>query len=517
MNKIISKIVCVLLVSVMLLSTLPAFAFAGNENLNSETGETQTTAPTFNIKKVSETTQSIVVTLELVNGSFLCLDATVTANSRLTCTDITFSESYKTFIDKIESEKYLSSKSSNPATGIIAVANTKSCADPMDIATYTFSKSTAKGVISSEISLAIDSCYISTSSGDVEVTPTVTSNIPNTHTHVAGGDWVITKAATCTEEGTEVRYCSECGEIAETRSIAKIAHDTYEVKQEPTCTVDGFIKTYCKVCGQLINTEILKATGHVNTHEETVPPTCTVDGYTDVICDKCGEIISHTVIPATGHKTHTNEKAATCTEDGYIDVVCEVCGETISHTVLKATGHKYITEHKDATCTEDGYIIIKCAVCGDIKSSVVISKINHVWSDWTVVKPATYRSTGVERRTCKLCGEIEEREIPMIIVPPTGITISMSKLSMTYKQTSRLYANVLPEEAAYSADITWSSSNPKVCSVDEDGNIKATGKGTAVITASTADGKYTASCSVTVDYSTIQWIIIVLLFGWLWY
>ena len=38
----------------------------------------------------------------------------------------------------------------------------------------------------------------------------------------------------------------------------------------------------------------------------------------------------------------------------------------------------------------------------------------HVWGEWTVTKAATCTETGVETRTCSVCGETETREIAMI-------------------------------------------------------------------------------------------------------
>ena len=88
---------------------------------------------------------------------------------------------------------------------------------------------------------------------------------------------------------------------------------------------------------------------------------------------------------------------------------------------------------------------------------------------------------------------------------------------MNFKQTVRLFVTILPEEAAYSTDIIWESSDESVATVNEEGEVYATGLGNATITAKTPDGKISATCEVTVKYSTIQWIIVYLLFGWIWY
>lgn len=47
-------------------------------------------------------------------------------------------------------------------------------------------------------------------------------------------------------------------------------------------------------------------------------------------------------------------------------------------------------------------------------------------------------------------------------------------------------------------NITWSSSNNSIATVDNSGKVKAISKGTATITAKTADGKYSCACEVTV-------------------
>ena len=51
-------------------------------------------------------------------------------------------------------------------------------------------------------------------------------------------------------------------------------------------------------------------------------------------------------------------------------------------------------------------------------------------------------------------------------------------------------------------NITWSSSNNSVATVDNSGKVKAISKGTATITAKTADGKYSCACEVTVKVIT---------------
>ena len=98
----------------------------------------------------------------------------------------------------------------------------------------------------------------------------------------------------------------------------------------------------------------------------------------------------------------------------------------------------------------------------------------------------------------------------------TGITLSSTALSLQYKGTSKLTVMVSPANAT-NKKVTWRSDNEKVATVDANGNVTAKGTGTATITATSEDGGHKASCSVTVAYVWWQWLIKILLFGWIWY
>jgi len=62
------------------------------------------------------------------------------------------------------------------------------------------------------------------------------------------GNWKITKAATCTAEGTQTRTCSVCGKV-ETATIAKVAHKYVDTVVKPTYTAKGYTLHKCPVCG----------------------------------------------------------------------------------------------------------------------------------------------------------------------------------------------------------------------------------------------------------------------------
>ncbi len=89
-------------------------------------------------------------------------------------------------------------------------------------------------------------------------------------------------------------------------------------------------------------------------------------------------------------------------------------------------------------------------------------------------------------------------------VPVTDVTLNRKALSMTETgQTRTLMATVLPENAD-NQNVTWSSNNPAVATV-ENGVVTAVGEGMATITVTTEDGSFTSECTVTVaiDYGTV--------------
>ncbi|MBQ8015635.1 MAG: leucine-rich repeat protein, partial [Clostridia bacterium] len=89
-----------------------------------------------------------------------------------------------------------------------------------------------------------------------------------------------------------------------------------------------------------------------------------------------------------------------------------------------------------------------------------------------------------------------------------GIAISETEITITNKSSFQLTAAVTPDSAA-DKNIKWSSGSPDIASVDENGLVTALSAGTAIITATSADGGYTASCSVTVEprYFNVIWSV----------
>lgn len=81
----------------------------------------------------------------------------------------------------------------------------------------------------------------------------------------------------------------------------------------------------------------------------------------------------------------------------------------------------------------------------------------------------------------------------------TGIALDKTTLTLTVGETATLSATVKPDDATDNS-VTWTSSEPTIATVDQNGKVTAKAKGSATITAKA--GEKTATCAVTVNEAT---------------
>ncbi|WP_055665735.1 Ig-like domain-containing protein [Desnuesiella massiliensis] len=83
-------------------------------------------------------------------------------------------------------------------------------------------------------------------------------------------------------------------------------------------------------------------------------------------------------------------------------------------------------------------------------------------------------------------------------IPTSEISLNKTSLDMITGQTDTLLATVLPENAT-NKKVIWTSSDPSVALVDENGNVTAIKEGQAVVTAKVEGTNLAATCNVTVN------------------
>lgn len=90
----------------------------------------------------------------------------------------------------------------------------------------------------------------------------------------------------------------------------------------------------------------------------------------------------------------------------------------------------------------------------------------------------------------------------------TSIKITHKTFNLKVEESAKVEVVCFPLTAT--AEYSFSSSNDEVCTVDSEGNLLAVSSGTAIITASTTDGKFSDTCTVNVTGEHLAGVSLVL-------
>ena len=106
-------------------------------------------------------------------------------------------------------------------------------------------------------------------------------------------------------------------------------------------------------------------------------------------------------------------------------------------------------------------------------------------------------------------------------IPKNVKSVSIDDISLNYKKSTTLKPTIKADDGA-KYKVEYSTSNAKVATVDKNGKVTATkrGSGTATITCTVTDefgNTVTDTCKVNVKLSFGQILITYILFGWIWY
>ena len=110
--------------------------------------------------------------------------------------------------------------------------------------------------------------------------------------------------------------------------------------------------------------------------------------------------------------------------------------------------------------------------------------------------------TGVGFGDCIITCRSNNRDIETycnyhVNAPVSNVTLNTNYLKKYINENDTLVATVYPSYAI-NKSVIWSSSNPDVVSVDQNGNIHAIQLGTSTITVTTVDGGFNAECIIDV-------------------
>lgn len=101
----------------------------------------------------------------------------------------------------------------------------------------------------------------------------------------------------------------------------------------------------------------------------------------------------------------------------------------------------------------------------------------------------------------------DSKELSITINEPatisvTDVSLDQNALTLTEGDTVQLTATVEPADAT-NKDVTWSSNDEAIATVDANGKVTAVDTGTTTITVTTEDGNKTATCAVTVKHGNM--------------
>lgn len=169
-------------------------------------------------------------------------------------------------------------------------------------------------------------------------------------------NWVITKEATCTEEGVKTYKCSICGET-KAEAIPCIPHNFNEgsVTKEATCSEEG-IKTYkCTVCGYE-KTENISCVSHkFDEGSITKEATCSEEGIKSYKCVVCGDEKTE-AIPCIPHEyEETIVSEPTFDNDGKATYTCKTCGDAYDEDIPKKIRTVKVTVTNKKSIPKDIY------------------------------------------------------------------------------------------------------------------------------------------------------------------
>lgn len=120
----------------------------------------------------------------------------------------------------------------------------------------------------------------------------------------------------------------------------------------------------------------------------------------------------------------------------------------------------------------------------------------------------TGKSAGSAVITAKTSnGKTAECKVTVMPVDVTSISLNVTEKILNKNAEITLYAVVTPSNAT-DKTVKWSSSNASVASVDQNGKVTGKSSGTAVITASSDNGK-TASCKIIVPDVAVTGVSII--------
>ena len=160
----------------------------------------------------------------------------------------------------------------------------------------------------------------------------------------------------------------------------------------------------------------------------------------------------------------------------------------------------------------DGKTVTEIYAAGDkLTPPTVPAKSGYTFKGWDKSVPSTMPASDLTF-TAVYEKNVEKKNVK---------SVSIDDISLNYKKSTTLKPTIKADDGA-KYKVEYSTSNAKVATVDKNGKVTATkrGSGTATITCTVTDSNGNVvkdTCKVSVKLSFGQILIVYVLFGWIWY
>ena len=222
------------------------------------------------------------------------------------------------------------------------------------------------------------------------------------------GEWEVTKAKTCTEDGEQKRTCTVCGEVQTKKINAGHEWGEWETITASTCAVQGDAKRVCSVC-QAEETKKLDLVDHTYAKDAegndvvvwTQEADCNNAGAGTKTCTVCGHKEAVTT-QALGHSFKTDAEgnieftwtvAPSCEKAGVGTKHCTRCGADVDATEEEAAalGHDIEAIGGETTPT-DGTAAVRlyhCKRCDQTYMGFLANEVTNESKDHVYFEPET--------------------------------------------------------------------------------------------------------------------------------
>ena len=301
------------------------------------------------------------------------------------------------------------------------------------------------------------------------------------------------------------------------------SHKLKHITVPASCTVNGMEYDLCTECGDTFNSKVIAALGHSwGNWYVSKQPTESADGEETRKCTKCSAIETRKIEKL---KTVKDEKTGVEIiykdefENG-VDLEVSQVFDGKSFQLISANYGDVKSAVFDISTYKDG---VKVQPNGKIKVRIPLPQ--GFGSGNIFVCYVDSENGEVQKIKATVNGGYVEfeaehfSEYAVVETAPSVKGVDIKDIKLTYKKSEKIKPNITADEGA-KYTVKYESSNPKVASVDKNGKVTALKKGSAKITCTVTDSNgntVSDTCTVTVKYNFGQWLIIILLFGWIWY